>query len=85
MLSSICNGIQWIYKYVVETDLHFKILWSLWELANREVNKILPENVENLSAMSVLEATSKASLPYFPYHKYVCVAAENVLSSMQGT
>lgn len=46
---------------------------------------MLPENVDNLSAVSVLEATSKTSLPYFLYHKYVCVAAENVLSSMQGT
>lgn len=35
--------------------------------------------------MSVLEATSKASLPYFPYHKYVFVAMENALVSMQGT
>lgn len=46
---------------------------------------MLPEDINNLSAMSVLEATSKASLPYFPYHRYVFVATENVLLSMQGS
>lgn len=46
---------------------------------------MLPEDIDNLSATSVLEVTSKASQPYFPYHKYVFMAAENILLSMQGT
>lgn len=35
--------------------------------------------------MSVLEATSKVSLSYFPFHKFVFMARENALVSMQGT
>lgn len=46
---------------------------------------MLSDNIDNLSATNVLEATSKASLSYFPYHKNVFVATGNVLLSMRGT